>query len=272
MRIYNRGALCGLLSSGWTMFWRGNVRGAEQFSNSSSPMANLIKELVNEIAWLRNENEELKRREKYRVITEKRCYRCGRKGHLERACCSYDTNINGNWRTSSVSALNTEANVACDEEDEGFHGSPSCGASAVPLIVETCNELVPHERDIRASAGLSEQSDARSIEDSEAEDEDGCNDSQPYSDGSTGEEEDASDADESESASEEGATGREEGEFDDAESDDEQPVKPAAHRPLNTTVELLGKLGEILEANPKVTEMLSLTGQFFESALGSSPG
>ena len=47
------------------MFWRGNIRGAEQFSDNSSPMAKLIKELVNEIAWLRKENEDLKRSEKY---------------------------------------------------------------------------------------------------------------------------------------------------------------------------------------------------------------
>ena len=249
------------------MFWRGNNRGAEQFSNSSSPMANLIKELVNEIAWLRNENEDLKRREKYRVMTEKRCYRCGRKGHLERACCSYDTSINGNWRSRSVSTSGTkQVNVACDEEDEGFHGSPSCGASAVPITVETRSELVSDESDRRISGALSEQSADGSIEDSEAEEEeDGCNESDPYPD-ATGEEEDGVSVSDSESASmrdEESATDHEEGEFDDAESDDEQPVKPALPRQLNTTAKLLGELSDIFEANPEVPKMLSITGQLF---------
>ena len=122
------------------------------------------------------------------------------------------------------------------------------------------------------SAVLSEQSADESIAESEAEEvEDGCNDSEPYSDGGTVEgEEGASDADESEGASEESTTGREDGEFDDAESDDEQLSATSRSSP-NTTVKLLGELSDIFKANPKMTEMVSLTGKLFESALGSDP-
>lgn len=191
----------GVLRPGRNMFWRGNIRGPKQFSKSNSPMANLINELVNEIAWLKKENEDLKRREKHRVnmmLTEKRW----RKGHLlESACCSCDTGVNGNWKTTSdlrsgCASGTDHANVAREEVVEGFHGSPSSRVASAPsLLVETTSTAslietrieLSEESDGRSSADSSEDSAAGSAEDSEEEYEE-IYYIEPYFDEETGEE------------------------------------------------------------------------------------
>ena len=73
----------------------------------------LIESFVLEIASLRAENNYLKKRMHGLSLMDKRCYRCGMYGHLERACCAPTRDTNVNWRSPpnlpSVSPLTPEA-------------------------------------------------------------------------------------------------------------------------------------------------------------------
>ena len=94
-----------------------------------TPMAGLIKELVAEIAYLRDENARLMDKCGYKFDfgvgarrrgREKKCYKCGRAGHLERACCaSDDRRFDQNWRAEGP---NEHDSVATDE---GYHADTS---------------------------------------------------------------------------------------------------------------------------------------------------
>ena len=77
----------------------------------------VIKELVSEIHYLQQENLQLRRRMAASARNTKRCFKCGREGHLERACCERLVKYDGNWR-----AIRTDIGPGTVNEslDEGF--------------------------------------------------------------------------------------------------------------------------------------------------------
>ena len=68
-----------------------------------------LENIFGELHWLRGENLYLKQRIREGRISEKRCYTCGMRGHLARACCS-KSRSDCNWRTTDND--NTEGSNA----------------------------------------------------------------------------------------------------------------------------------------------------------------
>ena len=67
-----------------------------QFRTDSS-IGDVIKSFVDEINWLRNQNTILYGKLRRKNFEEKKCFRCGMPGHLERMCCR-PSRSDCNWR------------------------------------------------------------------------------------------------------------------------------------------------------------------------------
>ena len=63
----------------------------------------MIKNLFCKLFWLRGENQYLRQKIQNVRREEKRCWNCGMRGHLARACC-YKSHTECNWQKDTVSS------------------------------------------------------------------------------------------------------------------------------------------------------------------------
>ena len=238
--------------------------------------ASLVKELVGEIMFLRAENNRLQRQVISTRRREKKCYQCGRIGHLVRACCSRDVrNYDQNWRRETP------------HYDEGFCGTPesaiSCPANPEDTQISQA-EVSDTSADTFAAAGQS-QSEEEIREGYTGDDEDD-------DDGSNSEEEESVDSDsksesdvtDCELSDEEGTAASDsdvpsaaeappdyDGIFDDAA--EESPLATgAAVGGTNPTIKHLLKLDLLLKSNPQVDKALKSMSELLNSAYAKPKG
>ena len=284
---------------------RNNMNVSYSKSLNQPEVVKIVKELVSEILWLRGENFALRQAAASRRNRTKRCFRCGREGHLERACAERESvrRYHENWRTRAGSADATSSDKS--NQDEGY-GSPllTSPASEANLLVSKDVMMV--------SASIAEPSIAlQDLCDGESVNNAGgtvggsadpseynatlsvCDDS--YDNAVTTNDEEAEEADDEEDEEDEETEDDDEeddehsqqdgyiradydsdGAFDDADSADEEPKKASsvvAAQPLHSdkTIRLLMKLGEDLdESNGKFAEVFSNVGKLF-SSMNSEP-
>ena len=204
----------------------------------------IIKELICEIQCLQQENLQLRHSSASvrNFQRSKRCYKCGRDGHLERACCAKVTKYDGNWRTNGADNAPVTVN---ETVDEGF-GSP--GSILEPS--EQMNTSQSVEQDGDDQFELSPRDDGVS---SGKSDQDSDTDRYSSTDCEPDESSQASSADSDEAASE----SEEDGMYDDAE-------EASPTRPRKLMLQILEDIDEDL-ANPKIADALGLIGEIFDS-------
>ena len=280
---------------------RSNITNIDIHGTSTSAVI-IIKELVSEIQCLQQENVQLRRLVASPRI--KRCYRCGREGHLERACCERVTRYDGDWRASHADNSHANAN---ELEDEGF-GSPGkvmepdvshitvanqVSASVIPEYEndqpDACDDgadggcartrVYAGKCDQEASLEASIYSDSSSItSDRRGEsscDSDGRGESSCESEGEATESHfDDGIYDDAEDNEDAPTTRRsvspiilDDGIYDDAEDTEDAPTTRRSQK--SKTLHLLECINDDLE-DPTIAHALGLVGKVFEQVLGPS--
>ena len=230
--------------------------------------ASLVKELVAEIMFLRAENNRLQRQVVSTRRREKKCYRCGRFGHLERACCSRDVrNYDHNWRMETASSY-----------DEGFCGTPesaiSCPANPEDTAISQAEVSTPatsvQSPDEEIREGCTGDDDGSDSEEEESADSDSKSDDSDadceFSD--EGDEEGVCASDSDISSATEAPDDVDDGMFDDAAED--SPVAKGAA--VGGTIKYLQELDLLLNSNPQIDKALKSMSALLDSTHAEPKG
>ena len=271
----------------------------ESFESFPTPILALMKDFISEILVLRNENNCYRAPRGYFKGSreEKKCWKCGAVGHLERACCVRERDIDQNWRVQKEDTPAQQQTV-----DEGYQGSPVQGAAIeseelsdiesrsgmdnVPASSLTEGGYADLDTDLDSDSYDGEVSEKKEGDSSSVDGTDGCDkdidavllarpppwleDVDDYAAENGGifeddDEKEVEDDDEDYQARSLCAVS-DDGTFDDADSVDEEPTK------ASPTIELLMKLEEDLgESSGKMTEVFSNIGKLLVSSMNSEP-